>query len=536
MKQTTLIPFILVQLLLLPMIVMAQQNCLLIIADDVSPDYFSSFSTITDTATTPHISGLAKNGIRFTNVWASPICSPTRAGIMTGRYSFRTGIGQVITTNTSPQLDTAEISIAKLLKSNSTLSYSTALVGKWHLNANAPNKRLYPNKLGFDFYKGNFNGAITDYYDYPIITNGLLDTAHQYATTQTVTDAINWLGSISNNKPFFMWVAFNAPHSPYHLPPSNLCNTNNLNGTTGHINANKSSYFKAAIQAMDTEIGRLLLYLKQNGLSDSTNIIFIGDNGNSADVAQNNNALHCKNTVYNYGVHVPMIISGPSVKNPNRNCNELVNTVDLFSTIADLSTIGNWKNSIPSSTKVDSKSLIHYLKNTNTVARKWMFSEQFTSPPAISDGKTIRNNQYQLIKFDNGVSEFYDLTNDLNQNTNLLSIGLTSIQETNYLMLCDTLNMLVSKTICTPIDLSENNLVNFNIFPNPSSGYVHLRCDESLIGSEISISTIIGEKLHHQILLRTSETIELDGYNSGAYIITVKKDNQSIHKKIQLIH
>lgn len=524
------------QLFILPISVIAQQNCVLIIADDVSPDYFSSFSSTSDTATTPFISGLAKSGIRFTNVWASPICSPTRAGIITGRYSFRTGIGQVITSNSSPQIDTNEISIAKLLKMNVSINYSTALVGKWHLNANVPNKRLYPNKLGFDFYKGNFNGAITDYYNYPIIHNGSLDTAHQYASTQTVNDAINWLGSISNSKPFFIWVAFNAPHSPYHLPPSNLCNTSNLTGTSGHINSNKSSYFKAAIQAMDTEIGRLMLYLKQNGLSDSTNIIFIGDNGNSADVAQNGNPLHCKNTLYNYGVHVPMLINGPSVKNPNRNCNELVNTSDLFATIADICSVPNWKSYIPSSTKVDSKSLINILKNTNATPRTWIFSEQFTDISALSDGKTIRNNQYQLIKFDSGVSEFYDLINDENQNTNLLPLGLTSIQESNYLKLCDTLNTLVNKPLCTPLQLSETRLFDFNIFPNPTVGKISLLGNESLLGSEITITSLIGEELHYQLWSMLLMNIELDRFKSGVYIIRVKKDNQIITKKIQLLN
>jgi arylsulfatase A len=129
----------------------AQQNVLLIIADDVGPDYFGSFVPNGDTAIMPHIRSLADRGIRFTQAWASPVCSPTRAGIFTGRYPFRTGVGQVITNNMSPQLDTAEVSIARLLKSYAPLTYQTACVGKWHLHANVPAKRLNPNRMGYDY-------------------------------------------------------------------------------------------------------------------------------------------------------------------------------------------------------------------------------------------------------------------------------------------------------------------------------------------------------------------------------------------------
>ena len=155
----------------------AQQNTILIIADDVSPDYFSAFSKNTDTANTPNINTLVKKGIRFNKVWSSPVCSPTRAGIFTGRYSFRTGVGEVIVNASSPQLDTSELSIAKLLKWYAPIKYNTANVGKWHLHTTAVNQRLYPNLMGYDFYKGNFNGAISNYFNYPIIVNGKIDTA-----------------------------------------------------------------------------------------------------------------------------------------------------------------------------------------------------------------------------------------------------------------------------------------------------------------------------------------------------------------------
>lgn len=453
----------------------AQQNVLLIIADDVGPDYFGSFVPNGDTAVMPHIRSLADRGIRFTQAWASPVCSPTRAGIFTGRYPFRTGVGQVITNNMSPQLDTAEVSIARLLKTYAPLSFQTACVGKWHLHANVPGKRLNPNRMGCDYYSGNFNGAISDYYSYPIIVNGIVDTANEYATTQTINDAISWLDTINHTKPFFLWLGFNAPHSPYHLPPAHLCDTTGLTGTAAHINNNKSKYFKAALQALDSEIGRLFAYLETNGLLDSTHVIFIGDNGNAAEVAQNVLPTRCKGTIYQYGVQVPVIISGPGVVNPNRNCNNLVNTPDLFATIAELAGMSNWSSFIPVSKKVDSRSILPYIKNQNQLVSTWIFTEQFQDTTNVNDGKTIRDSEYQLLRFDNGNEEFYHLQSDPQQMTNLLTGSMSVADISHYQMLCDTLNTLLGMGSCSPAQTLDWSVNSLNLFPNPFHESIHIQ-------------------------------------------------------------
>jgi arylsulfatase A-like enzyme len=463
-----------ITLLLFNVFTSAQQNTILIIADDVSPDYFGFLSSATDTATTPNLNALSQQAVRFTKAWASPICSPTRAGVFTGRYSFRTGVGEVITSGASPQIDTSEMSIAKLLKWHSPIQYNTACVGKWHLNNNQPIKRLFPNAMGYDLYSGNFNGAIPDYYNWVRIINGIQDTVTTYATTQTINDAIAWLDTMNSTKPFFLWVAFNAPHSPYHLPPANLCNTTGLSGTTQHINANPKLYFKAAIEAMDTEIGRLFQYLNSNNLMDSTNIIFIGDNGNAQQVAQNSNPLKAKNTLYNYGVHVPFMVAGPAVVNPNRVSTDMVNTPDIFATIAELSGFTNWISAIPVNTTIDSKSFLSILKNQLAPGRTWIFSEQFSSVAVPADGKTIRNQDYHLLRFDNGNEEFYNHTIDPEENNNLLAGSMNGTDIANYHFLCDTISSLTGSGLsCLPLttdhfDFDESQ----NIYPNPFSSYI----------------------------------------------------------------
>ncbi len=497
-------------------LLLAQHNTILIIADDVSPDYFGCFSKNTDTAMVPNISALSKKSVRFSKVWASPVCSPTRAGILTGQYSFRTGVGQVITGTASPQLDTNEVSLASLLKKSAPKAYQTACVGKWHLNNNQPIKRTYPNKLGYDFYSGNFNGAITDYYKWTRIKNGIQDTVKTYATTQTINDAISWLDTLNKNRPFFLWVAFNAPHSPYHLPPSSLCNTTGLSGTTAHINANPALYFKAAIEAMDSEIGRLFQYLINNNLMDSTHIIFMGDNGNATQVAQISNRTKAKGTIYDYGVRVPFMVAGPSVVSPNRVSNELINTPDLFATIAELSGFPNWRSSIPKNKTIDSRSFLPLLKNQTYKGRTWIFTEQFASPAAASDGKTIRNESYHLLRFDTGKEEFYNQTSDPEENNNLLLNTLSTTELTNYRLLCDSLKSLTGLGNCQTSAVNETRM-DQRIYKtsNPFGNRIEIPLNSN---PYVRLTNAIGQTVY---MGREIENQDFTGLPKGIYFIKI---------------
>jgi len=507
----------------------AQQNTILIIADDLSPDYLGLYSKTTDTANTPNIQKLISNGIQFTKVWAAPVCSPTRAGIFTGRYPFRTGVGAVIVNAASPQLDTSETSIANLLRKYAPTKHNTANVGKWHLHVATTSKLLFPNKMGYDFYSGNFNGQINNYYNFQRITNGKIDTVKTYATTQTVNDAISWLDTMNKAKPFFLSLAFNAPHSPWHLPPSSLCNTAGLSGTNSDINANPNKYFKAAIEAMDTEIGRLVAYLKANNLYSNTNIIFIGDNGNAIQVAQIADKSKAKATIYDYGVRVPMIISGPAVVNPNRKSDALVSTPDLFATIAELSGLNNWKNYVKGKT-VDSKSLLPIIKNQSSSVRSWIFSEQFNVPTIANDGKTIRNADYHLLKLDNGTEEFYNQTTDVQENNNLLKGTLTNIEKQNYQFLCDSINKLVGKGSCELLDLKIKGSDHFAIiFPNPVSNIIHITAKEEL--QKVTLTNLLGEIFYSG----NSKHVNVSEMPNGLYFINIQPhNNQLIRQKIEI--
>ncbi len=452
----------------------AQRNVILIIADDLGTDYCGFYENHVDTVKLPNVHLLLDKGVRFRNAWSNPLCSPTRAGILTGRYSFRTGVGDAVGGVGSAVLDTSEITIPRLLNIYSLHEIATANIGKWHLHAPMPKSNLnLPNVMGYDHFEGNFIGMLSSYYDWTKVTNGKSSTVTNYATTETVDNAVSWVKE-QKNKPFFLWLAFNAPHTPFHLPPSNLHSYSNLSGTEADISANPKLYFKAMAEAMDHEIGRLFDSLKAFQRFDSTDIIFIGDNGDDGNVSQVSGGA--KGSIYQEGISVPFIISGPSIVHPNRVSDALVSTHDLYATIIELFSYPDWKSQIQVNKPVDSKSLLPILKDESIDFRQWAFTEVFKVPTVAGDGKTIRNKNYKLLDFDNGTQKFFNLTEDPAENRNLLS-GTMSLEDiSNYNYLCNEMTSLVGKMLhCSTVNgvyEVDQKLEVMSEYPNPFTSHI----------------------------------------------------------------
>ena len=461
-----------------------QRNVILIIADDLGKDYcdiYADHAPVTVNLT--NVKRLLSRGIVFNNAWSNPLCSPTRAGILTGRYSFRTGVGDVVD-GSNPKLNLSENTIPKVLNLYAPNGISKACIGKWHVTTQAASGNNYPNTLGFDHYEGCLAGAVgapgqtvLNYNNWNKVTNGSSSICTNYATTENVNNAISFLATQATSnptKPFYLQLAFNAPHTPYHLPPSNLLINNVLSGTAADITANPRNYFKAMVEAMDFEIGRFFDYLQTSGKWDNTDIIFIGDNGDDSLVAQSSPA---KGSIYQGGVSVPFIVSGPDVVNPNRTSMALVNTVDLFSTILELFGDSNWQSQI-ASTIVDSKSLLPIILNTATTARPWQFTEVFRTTPLPTDGKAIRNTDYKLLKLTNGTEKLFNLTLNPNESNNLLTTAMSANDIANYNYLCSQISMLVGSGIACSTLVTNNFLTNVNeiyVIENPFQTKINLK-------------------------------------------------------------
>jgi len=519
----------------------AQRNTILIIADDLSPDYFGFYENHVDTVDVPNIRSLLAKGIWFKNLYSNPVCSSTRTTILTGRYSFRTGVGGIVGgTGGSNQIDTAEISIPKLLKVYNA-NIAKANIGKWHLKQPAPAINLMsPQALGYDWFEGPFIGQLPNFTNWTKYTNGVASTITTYATIENVNNAVSWLKAQNPSHPFFLWLAFNAPHEPLHLPPAGLHNYTTLSGTPADINAQPKQYFKAMLQAMDHEIGRLFDSLQVLNKKDSTDIIFIGDNGNTPRTAQIADLTKAKGTVYEYGVHVPLIIAGPSVVNKGRVSDALVNTTDLFSTIVENFGYTNWQTQIPTSKPVDSKSLQPIIKNVSDSIRPWVFSEIFKLTTDSSDGKGMRNRNYKLIKFDYGAEELYNLSADPLESTNLLNGNLTTTDLTNYNYLCNEMTTLVGGTSFCQSGVGMQEVAtqkDWILFPNPADKTIFIQSVNPLAPHyTIELLDIFARVVYHQdhCLPLHTYSINIASFPKGQYYVRIKSETKFFTQKLMI--
>ena len=396
-------------------------NILVIIADDLGADSFPLTGTGGTLPPMPNISALKNSGVLFRNAHSQPTCSPTRACMLTGRHAFRTGIGAQLTGATSPQLQTSEFTLPEAFAANAGLGYSLAMFGKWHLNSGAGTNDTPRTVGGWPSFAGTISGALPDYSAWTKITNNVSAATTTYATTDVANDVISFIQSRPSGTPWFAWAAFNAPHSPLHVPPAAL-------HSYGTPTTNRGMY-EAMCQALDTEVGRVLATVNLG----TTHVIFVGDNGTPANVIQTPyNAAHSKETIYEGGTRVPLIIAGPSVVSPNRNSDVPVHVVDLYSTILELASI-DVAATQPSTNPVDSRSLLPVLQN-NTESSRVVMSQMFSADLATSvSGRVITDAAgYTLLQFDDGHEELFNVTTDVNQGTNLLGASVTNAAQIAY--------------------------------------------------------------------------------------------------------
>jgi arylsulfatase A-like enzyme len=225
---------------------------------------------------TPNIDELARGGVRFEQYYAQPMCTPTRAALMTGRYPHRYGLQTIVIPSAGKYgLPTDERLLPQILKE---AGYATAIVGKWHLGH--ADRKYWPMQRGFDHQYGPLLGEI-DYFTHsahgtrdwfrdekPLKENG-------YVTSLLGSEAVRYIQSRDGRTPFFLYLAFTAPHSPYQVPKEAMA------AYGAAADPARQSYM-AMISAMDAEIGRVLAALQRKGLRENTLIVFQSDNGGPA--------------------------------------------------------------------------------------------------------------------------------------------------------------------------------------------------------------------------------------------------------------
>ncbi len=417
---------------LVPPSLPGQNNVLLILVDDLGTDYLAAYGEAVAPPPTPVIDGLAAQGVLFRNAWSTPLCTPTRAEMLTGRHPFRTGVGFLVPGAVpSPR----EVSLPALLDLRRS-GYSHAYFGKWHL-ANPGSDGLSPNRAGYSHFAGVELG-FSDYFRWARTVDGVTAISTEYTTSVCVDDALAWIRTQTG--PWLSVVAPLSVHSPWQAPPAHL-HSQDLAGLDPR--RDPVPFHRAMVEALDHEIGRLLQGL--GAARARTDVLLMSDNGTQGDVVVPPfDHQRAKGTCYQGGVRVPLIVSGPSVVAPGRISDALVGAVDMFATVAELARV----DPQPPFVRSDSCSIVPVLRDPRHAGnRTELFTEVFADPRIAGScaSMAMRDARYKVVRFDcpgGLVDEFYDLQVDPLETRNLVASGMSATERAALLRLSTAIDEL----------------------------------------------------------------------------------------------
>lgn len=384
-------------------------NVLVVLIDDIGVEQLAPYGIVNAVAPTPTIDCLCQRGVRFDRAWATPVCSPARAALYTGRLADKTTIGSNVGKyGAMPQ---EEVTIGEVAAG---AGYATGFVGKWHLDGWLSERGMEgPRDQGFDVFTGTLDnldskespdpkrGDTADYEHYWRVVDGELDWTTRYATTVEVDDALDFIDD--HPEPWLLVLALHAAHVPVHEPPRHLLSHGLARDATD------LEKIQAALEAADTELRRLLDGIDPTVLADTT-VILAGDNGSApSGVALDEDRV--KATLYEGGIRVPLVVTGPHVAAPGVS-NALVHLVDVMPTIAEI--LG-----APPPADLDGVSFLGALADPDQAAAPaWV--ETMWMPPNVGLERAIRDDRFKLVVHASGGGELYDLDNDPHELDNLL--------------------------------------------------------------------------------------------------------------------
>jgi arylsulfatase A-like enzyme len=397
----------------------ARPNVLVILADDLGYHDVSYYGT--PDIRTPNIDNLCRAGIRFDNFYAnSPVSSPSRASLMSGCYPERVGVPGLV--RSAPEenfgyLKPDALLLPKLLKAG---SYHTAIIGKWNLGLQSPN---LPNEKGFDYFHGFLDDMMEDYWSHLrrginfMRENNLVIDPKGHATDIFTGWAVDYIRQqAKSNDPFFLYLAYNAPHVPIQPPAEWLQKVKEREpGIT-----DKRAGLVALIEQLDDGIGQVIKSLKESGAYENTVIVFLSDNGGQLSVGANNGKVRDgKGSVYEGGIRVPAFVVWPNHIQPGAVTAQTALTMDIYPTISEIA-------GIPVNHSINGVSLLPILKDPQQrLPERLLFftrregGRQFggqTIQAVISGSwKLLQNSPYKPY-------ELYNLSQDTLEQRDLLNV------------------------------------------------------------------------------------------------------------------
>ncbi len=396
-------------------------NIILILADDLGwKDAGFRGSRYYET---PNLDRLAGESVEFTRAYASPSCAPSRAALLTGQYSPRTGVFMVgrsdrgdktlqklVPVPNRQALPPEAITIAKVLAEH---GYATTIIGKWHLG-DGPNS---PENRGFGLNVAGFDGGTPPTYFSPYQIATIKDgPPGEYLTDRLTDEAINFMEN-NRERPFFLYL----PHYAVHVPIEAKENLKQAFSEKTPDGEQKDPGYAAMIQSLDESVGRILDAVDRLGLADRTHIIFISDNGGQMGITAQPPLREGKGWLYEGGVRVPMLVRTPGTSAAGTKSDTPVHLVDIFPTILQWAGIET-----PKGPPLDGVSLAPLSSDkTATIPTRDLFWHFPGYQPKktgfrITPSSMLVNDQWKLIEhFEDGSLELYNLQDDISEQHNL---------------------------------------------------------------------------------------------------------------------
>ncbi len=376
-------------------------NVLLIISDDQGYGDLSLHGN--PHVSTPHLDRLATNGIQFERFFVSPVCAPTRASLLTGRYSLRTGARGVARGEETMRSD--EVTIAELLRG---AGYRNGYFGKWHNGENFP---YTPGGQGFDDVFGFNLGHWNNYFDTTLDRSSKPEKTRGFITDVLTDEALKFIDA-NGGRPFFCYVAYNVPHSPFQCPDRYF---------EKHKRAGLGDFLASVygmVENMDENIGRLLSRLDTLGLRENTIVIFMSDNGPNG-ARYNAGMRGVKGTYHEGGSRVPCFISWPAKFKQPRIVREIAAHIDMLPTVLDLCGVVTNSNDrvnrqSPIANPIDGLSLVPLIEGrTNHWPDRILFQQHLANVRSDKTG-SLRTQRFRLVNEGNRWG-LYDMQHDPEQ-------------------------------------------------------------------------------------------------------------------------
>jgi arylsulfatase A-like enzyme len=372
---------------------------------------------------TPNIDAIAKNGVKFTRGYVTyPVCGPSRAGFLTGRYQGRFGFSDNPSINPndpSAGLPVEEETIAEVLKKS---NYNNAVIGKWHMGTHP---RFHPLERGFDYFFGFLSGGhnyfpeklnINDlsevkrkwqWYATKIKENKTVVEIEDYLTDELSQSAVKYIEKqVSNDQHFMLYLAYNAPHTPLQATPKYLSRFD-------HIKDPKRKTYAAMVSAVDDGVGQILKTLKKSGIEENTIVVFLSDNGGAKNNGSDNRPLRGrKSDLFEGGIRVPFAMQWKGTIPAGMTYEKNVSSLDIMATI-----VAQNKISIDKKRTLDGVNLIPFLNGENDSEPHdylfWRKIKYNAMAVMTGDQKLVKNKR-------NDFKEMFNLSSDLSETYNLI--------------------------------------------------------------------------------------------------------------------